>query len=168
MKNARNPYLRTSEEEVYVPAPGPPQVPIPSPEICKAMGQENIFKMCEDFLQSSGNDRNPACVSRGHAKIIGKTGRLFCVPAGRAAALPAKTWPSKAARTAFPIQNYRERSTNMAGCLSQNSGERRQKICLPNAAHARLLELSRRILRVDGEHSMTTWSPRDRRRKVLE
>ena len=52
MTNADNPYLRTSEEEVYVPAAGPPQVPIPSPEIYKAMGQENIMKMCEDFYRT--------------------------------------------------------------------------------------------------------------------
>lgn len=35
--------------EVYIPPGGPPRVSPPSPEIYAAMGEENIFKMMEDF-----------------------------------------------------------------------------------------------------------------------
>ena len=35
--------------EIYVPPSGPPQVERPNPAIYEAMGQENIFKMSEDF-----------------------------------------------------------------------------------------------------------------------
>lgn len=52
MKDTPNSHLRGPEDEVYVPAPGPPQVPIPSTEIYAAMGQKNIFKMCEDFYRA--------------------------------------------------------------------------------------------------------------------
>jgi hemoglobin len=35
--------------KIYVPPGGPPQVPPPSKEIYAHMGQDNIFKMLEDF-----------------------------------------------------------------------------------------------------------------------
>lgn len=37
------------ERKIYVPAGGPPQINPPSREIYGLMGQENIFKMLEDF-----------------------------------------------------------------------------------------------------------------------
>ncbi|HXW00438.1 MAG TPA: hypothetical protein VEC93_18615 [Anaerolineae bacterium] len=40
-----------SQGEVYVPPDGPPQTPGPSHEIYRHMGEENIFKMMEDFYQ---------------------------------------------------------------------------------------------------------------------
>lgn len=50
--------------EVYIPPGGPPRVSPPSPEIYAAMGEENIFKMMEDFYgeleQSSLRDMFPA------------------------------------------------------------------------------------------------------------
>lgn len=39
------------DQEVYVPPGGPPQVAPPSHEIYPAMGEENIFKMLEDFYR---------------------------------------------------------------------------------------------------------------------
>lgn len=36
-------------DQIYVPPGGPPQVEPPSKEIYAAMGEENIFKMLEDF-----------------------------------------------------------------------------------------------------------------------
>ncbi|NKB25173.1 MAG: hypothetical protein GKR87_12515 [Kiritimatiellae bacterium] len=38
-----------NKSEIYVPPSGPPQGPGPSKEIYALMGEENIFKMCEDF-----------------------------------------------------------------------------------------------------------------------
>ncbi len=38
-----------NDRQIYVPPGGPPQVNRPSPEIYAAMGEENIFKMLEDF-----------------------------------------------------------------------------------------------------------------------
>ena len=41
-------------QEVYVPSGGPPQVPAPSREIYATMGEENVFKMLEDFYLELG------------------------------------------------------------------------------------------------------------------
>jgi len=38
-----------SGRDVDIPLAGPPQVDRPSPEIFQAMGEENIFRMIEDF-----------------------------------------------------------------------------------------------------------------------
>lgn len=40
-----------TDQEVYAPPGGPPQVAPPSHEIYLAMGEENIFKMLEDFYR---------------------------------------------------------------------------------------------------------------------
>ncbi len=42
-------YKAETAPEVYVPPEGPPQVAAPSRAIYAAMGEENIFKMLEDF-----------------------------------------------------------------------------------------------------------------------
>jgi hemoglobin len=39
------------ERIIYTPPSGPPQGPVPSPEIYQIMGEENIFKMISDFYQ---------------------------------------------------------------------------------------------------------------------
>lgn len=41
------------ERDIYVPPGGPPEAR-PNPEIYVAMGEENIFKMIEDFYQELG------------------------------------------------------------------------------------------------------------------
>ena len=41
-------------EKIYVPPGGPPQVAAPSREIYDRMGEENIFKMLEDFYRELG------------------------------------------------------------------------------------------------------------------
>jgi hemoglobin len=43
------PNLKNPKREVYIPLPGPPQVAPPSLEIYNLMGEENIFKLLEDF-----------------------------------------------------------------------------------------------------------------------
>lgn len=43
-----------NREQVYVPPGGPPQGIAPSREIYAAMGEENIFRMCEDFYAQIG------------------------------------------------------------------------------------------------------------------
>jgi hemoglobin len=40
-----------SQGEIYIPPGGPPQNSGPSREIYQSMGEENIFKMMEDFYQ---------------------------------------------------------------------------------------------------------------------
>lgn len=40
--------------KVYTPPGGPPQGAAPSKEIYAAMGEEKIFKMCEDFYEEVG------------------------------------------------------------------------------------------------------------------
>lgn len=42
------------EQDVYVPPGGPPQGVAPSREIYQRMGEENIFRMCEDFYDRIG------------------------------------------------------------------------------------------------------------------
>lgn len=45
---------------VYVPPGGPPQHIAPSQEIYALMGEENIFKMCEDFYRKlEGSELRP-------------------------------------------------------------------------------------------------------------
>lgn len=44
-------HLPPDPNQVYTPPGGPPQVERPSPEIYKDMGEENIFKMTEDFYR---------------------------------------------------------------------------------------------------------------------
>ena len=39
------------ERIIYTPPSGPPQGPVPSPEIYGVMGEENIFKMMSDFYK---------------------------------------------------------------------------------------------------------------------
>lgn len=39
----------SAERQIYVPPQGPPQCPGPSHEIYSLMGEENIYKMLEDF-----------------------------------------------------------------------------------------------------------------------
>ena len=40
-----------TQRDIYVPPAGPPQTPGPSREIYQQMGEENIFKMMEDFYR---------------------------------------------------------------------------------------------------------------------
>ena len=40
-----------TQREIYIPPSGPPQTPSPSREIYQQMGEENIFKMMEDFYR---------------------------------------------------------------------------------------------------------------------
>lgn len=77
MQNASNPYLRSPEEGIYVPMPGPPQVPIPSPEIYAAMGQENIFRMCEDFYRLLGASEIRPMFSHDMPKASEKLAAFF-------------------------------------------------------------------------------------------
>lgn len=48
-KKHNQPVIRPAPGELYVPPGGPPQTEPPSREIYAAMGQENIFRMLEDF-----------------------------------------------------------------------------------------------------------------------
>jgi hemoglobin len=40
-----------TQRDIYIPPGGPPQTPGPSREIYQQMGEENIFKMMEDFYR---------------------------------------------------------------------------------------------------------------------
>jgi len=40
--------------EIYVPPEGPPEGIVPNPQIYARMGEDNIFKMLEDFYQELG------------------------------------------------------------------------------------------------------------------
>ena len=90
------------EREIYVPAGGPPRVEPPSREIYAIMGQENIFKMLEDFYleleQSSIRDMFPQDMAvaskRSAAFFVGLLGgpplyqQLYGPPMMRARHLP--------------------------------------------------------------------------------
>jgi hemoglobin len=90
------------QREIYVPAGGPPQIPPPSREIYRLMGEENIFKMMADFYreleQSSVRHLFPpdmaAASKRSAAFFVGLLGgpplyqQLYGSPMMRARHLP--------------------------------------------------------------------------------
>ncbi len=48
----RNPYKRDPGETPYTPPGGLPSVTPPSADIYAAMGEDNIFRLCEDFYSA--------------------------------------------------------------------------------------------------------------------
>ena len=47
--------LTPDPNQVYTPPGGPPQGERPNPEIYHRMGEENLFKMSEDFYREKEN-----------------------------------------------------------------------------------------------------------------
>ncbi len=64
-------------KDFYVPPTGPPMGPRPNPAIYQSMGEENIFKLLEDFYLELGNSSIKHLFPNNLAEASKKSGAFF-------------------------------------------------------------------------------------------
>lgn len=57
-------------DDIYTPPQGPGQAPAPSREIFPAMGQENIYRMLEDFYRRLGESEINSLFPKGEENLM--------------------------------------------------------------------------------------------------